>query len=68
MSRVFLNTKQGKIKKRSAYLPASLARTVQGIIDPRLPLYGPSAVTLGQYSPVRPPRSVGKKLTFKAFG
>ena len=67
MSRVFLNTKQGKIKKRSAYLPTSLARTVQGIIDPRL-LYGPRAVTLGQYSPVRPPRSVGKKLAFKAFG
>ena len=51
MSRVFLNTKQGKIKKRLAYLSTSLARTVQGIIDPRLLLYGPSAVTLGQYSP-----------------
>ena len=45
----------------------SLARAVQEIIGPQLFLYGPSAVTLGQYSPVRPPRSVGKKSVFKAF-
>ena len=45
----------------------SLAGAVQEIIGPQLFLCGPSAVTLGQYSPVRPPRSVGKKSVFKAF-
>ena len=45
----------------------SFARAVEELIGPQLFLYGPSAVTLGQYSPVRPPRSVGKKLVFKAF-
>ena len=45
----------------------SLVRAVQEIIGPQLFLCGPSAVTLGQYSPVRPPRSVGKKSVFKAF-
>ena len=46
----------------------SLARAVQEIIGPQLFLYGPSVVTLGQYSPVRPPRSVSKRSVFKAFG
>ena len=46
----------------------SFARAVQEIIGPQLFLCGTSAVTLGQYSPVRPPRSVGKKSVFKAFG
>ena len=45
----------------------SLARAVKEIIGPQLFLYGPSAVSLGKYSPVRPPRSVGKKSVFKAF-
>ena len=46
----------------------SLARAVQEIIGPQLFLCRPSAVTLGQHSPVRPPRSVGKKSVFKTFG
>ena len=68
MSRVFLDTKPGKIEKRSIYLPTSLARAVLEIIGPRLFLCGPSAVTLGQYSPARPLRSVGKYSVSKAFG
>ena len=46
----------------------SLALAVQEIMGPQLFLYKHSAVTLGQYSPVRLPRSVGKKSVFKAFG
>ena len=53
---------------RSTNLPHLFEPSYSLIIGPRMLLYGPSAVTLGQYSLVWPLRSVGKKSVFKAFG
>ena len=65
--RTFFKCKPGTECHIINYLLTELARAVPGNIGPRSFSYRRTVTTSGQYSPVRPSRSVSKRLLFRCL-